>query len=234
MAHSYRSTAKDRRNKNLLNASVEALEIREVLTPVMSTNTYATTFTAAGSGGIVTVAGTSFAQSAAGFTSITKLADSSQFGGDMVRIQAGPGGDFGTGVYAISRGAGANTTAVNTPGVIYRVDPATGKASTFFDLNNMIQQLQKDSSANASTLVSNSSGLKNWYDISFDPEGYFFGRPAMLVSMADATDATKNAVYAIGSDGSLIGILAQFSDTSISTGPIQVTQNRGAPSASTT
>lgn len=214
MAHSYRSTAKDRRKKNVLNATVESLEVREVLTPVISTQTYATTFTASGSGGTVAVTGTAFDQSAAGFTSITQLANSAQFGGDIVRIQAGPGGDFGAGVYAISRGAGSNTGAVNTPGVIYRVDTATGKASVFFDLNNMIQQLEKDPLANASTLVSNSSGLKNWYDISFDPEGYFFGRSAMLVSMADATDATKNAVYAIGSDGSLIGILAQFSDAS--------------------
>ena len=216
MAHSSRSNITDRRNKRALQASVENLEQREVLTPVISTQTYATTFTANASSpsGTVAVTGTAFDQSAAGFTSVTKLADSSQFGGDMVRIQAGPGGDFGKGVYAISRGAGSNAAAVNTPGVIYRVDPATGKASTFFDLNTMIQKIENDPAASAASVVSASSGLKNWYDISFDPEGYFFGRPAMLVSMADSNDVAKNTVYAIGSDGSLIGALAQFNNTS--------------------
>ena len=32
------------------------------------------------------------------------------------------------------------------------------------------------------------TGLVNWYDISFDNEGYFDGRPSMFVSMADRTD----------------------------------------------
>ena len=79
----------------------------------------------------------------------------SSFGGDIVRIRSGPGGDFGKGVYAISRGAGENagtsgdqtttsptvTGAINRPGVIYRVDPATGKTSVFFDLNTVVSQL---------------------------------------------------------------------------------------------
>ena len=216
MAHSYRSNPTDRRNKRVLHASIENLEQREVLAPVISTQVYATTFTADSSApsGTVSVTGTAYDQSAAGFTSITKLADKAQFGGDMVRIQAGPGGDFGKGVYAISRGAGSNTSAVNTPGVIYRVDPATGKASTFFDLNTMIQKIENDPNATAASSVSASSGLTNWYDISFDPEGYFFGRSAMLVSMADSTNVNKNTVYAIGSDGSLIGALVKFNNVS--------------------
>ena len=216
MAHSYRSNPTDRRNKRVLHASIENLEQREVLAPVISTQVYATTFTADSSApsGTVSVTGTAYDQSAAGFTSITKLADKAQFGGDMVRIQAGPGGDFGKGVYAISRGAGSNTSAVNTPGVIYRVDPATGKASTFFDLNTMIQKIENDPNATAASSVSASSGLTNWYDISFDPEGYFFGRSAMLVSMADSTNVNKNTVYAIGSDGSLIGALVKFDNVS--------------------
>lgn len=216
MAHSYRSNPTDRRNKRVLHASIENLEQREVLAPVISTQVYATTFTADSSApsGTVSVTGTAYDQSAAGFTSITKLADKAQFGGDMVRIQAGPGGDFGKGVYAISRGAGSNTSAVNTPGVIYRVDPATGKASTFFDLNTMIQKIENDPNATAASSVSASSGLTNWYDISFDPEGYFFGRSAMLVSMADSTNVNKNSVYAIGSDGSLIGALVKFNNVS--------------------
>ena len=70
----------------------------------------------------------------------TELTPISSFGGDIVRIQAGPGGAFGNDVYAISRGAGENARrAVNRPGVIYRVDPATGKTSVFFDLNTRRQ-----------------------------------------------------------------------------------------------
>ena len=42
-----------------------------------------------------------------------------------------------------SRAAAATTsTAINRPGVIYRVDPATGQASVFFDLNTVISQLE--------------------------------------------------------------------------------------------
>ena len=40
-----------------------------------------------------------------------------------------------------SRVAGARTSAVNRPGVIYRIDPATGKASVFFDLNTVLNQI---------------------------------------------------------------------------------------------
>ena len=81
-------------------------------------------------------------------TTVSQLTDASSFGGDMVRIEAGPGGDFGKGVYAISQAAGANADAsfrssnlpvpINRPGVIYRVDPATGKASVFFDINTVL------------------------------------------------------------------------------------------------
>lgn len=219
MAHSSRTSSEQLRHKRALKASIEDLEKREVLAPFVSTQSYAASFTAATTPtftnlGTVSIAATDSANSAAGFTSVTELTSRDQFGGDMVRIQAGPGGDFGQGLYAISRGAGSNTSAVNRPGTIYRVDTATGKASVFFDLESMIQKLQNDPTANASTTVTRASGLVNWYDITFDPEGYFFGRSAMLVSMADSTDATKNAVYAIGSDGSLIGALVQFTEQS--------------------
>ena len=40
--------------------------------------------------------------------------------------------------------------------------------------------------------VSASSGLVNWYDIAFDPEGYFDGRPSMFVSSSDRSDPNKN------------------------------------------
>ncbi|MFM7130723.1 MAG: S8 family serine peptidase, partial [bacterium] len=215
MAHNSRISSEKLRQKRALSASVEKLEQREVLAPFVSTNNYAATFTAATTPteanlGTITLTQTAKTESAAGFTSVTQLSSKDEFGKDIVRIQAGPGGDFGKGIYAISRGAGSNTAAVNRPGTIYRVDTATGKASVFFDMASMIQKLQNDPTANASNGVSNSSGLVNWYDITFDPEGYFFGRSAMLVSTVSNNDPTKNAVYAIGSDGSLIGALVQF------------------------
>ncbi len=216
MSHKSRISSEKLRQKRALNASLENLEKREVLAPFVSTNNYAATFTAAAAPteanlGTISITQTAKTESAAGFTSVTQLNSLKEFGGDIVRIQAGPGGDFGKGIYAISRGAGSNQTAVNRPGTIYRVDTATGKASVFFDMASMVQKLQSDSTANASNGVSNSSGLVNWYDITFDPEGYFFGRSAMLVSTVSNNDPTKNAVYAIGSDGSLIGALVQFS-----------------------
>ena len=68
---------------------------------------------------------------AAAITSVSELTPTTSFGGDIVRIRPGPGGEFGNDVYAISRGAGDNAAngAINRPGVIYRVDPATGKST---------------------------------------------------------------------------------------------------------
>ena len=219
MAHKSHSNAGQRRSKLRLHTQFEHLEKREVLAPFVSTQQYTTAFTAATTPtftnlGTVAVTQAPFDQSATGFTSVTQLTSASEFGGDIVRIQAGPGGDFGKGLYAISRGSGGNTGAVDRPGVIYRVDPTTGKASTFFDLNDLIQKLHNNPAADASTVVTRASGLVNWYDIAFDPEGYFFGRSAMLVSMADSTDASKNRIYAIGSDGTLIGALVTFNEQS--------------------
>ena len=115
---------------------------------------------------------------------------------------AGPGGVFGNGLYAISRGGGGNPNAVNRPGVIYRVDPATGKASVFFDLNTVMNQLDPnslntDGKNPAANSLGASTGYVNWYDIAFDPEGYFDGSPSMFVSSADRSDPAKNAIYQI-------------------------------------
>ena len=115
-------------------------------------------------------------------TSVAELTPLTSFGGDIVRIKAGPGGVFGNGLYAISRGAGGNASAVNRPGVIYRVDPATGKASVFFDLNTVMNQidpnaLSTDGKNPAANSLGASTGYVNWYDIAFDPEGYFDGKP---------------------------------------------------------
>ena len=141
---------------------------------------------------------------------MAELTPLSSFGGDIVRIKAGPGGVFGNGLYAISRGAGSNTNAVNRPGVIYRVDPATGKASVFFDLNTVMNQidpnaLTTDGVNPAANSLGASTGYVNWYDIAFDPEGYINGSPVMLVSSADRSDPSKNAIYMISPDGKFLG-----------------------------
>ena len=131
--------------------------------------------------------GTTTIETPAPITSVAELTPLSSFGGDIVRIKAGPGGVFGKGVYAISRGAGDNTGAINRPGVIYRVDPATGKASVFFDLNTVMNQidpnaLSTDGKNPAANSLGASTGYVNWYDIAFDPEGYYDGQPSMFVS----------------------------------------------------
>src|SRR6185312_3219732 len=119
---------------------------------------------------------------------------------------------FGSGVYAITRGAGDNAVdgAADHPGVIYRVDPATGKASVFFDLNTVLSQLETN--GNASNSVGASTGLVNWYDIAFDPEGYFDGKPAMYVASVDRSDPNKNVIYEISPSGQFLGAFAQFTD----------------------
>ena len=40
------------------------------------------------------------------------------------------------------------------------------------------------------------TGLVNWYDMTFDPEGYFDGRPSMFVASVDRANANKNVVSA--------------------------------------
>ena len=77
-------------------------------------------------------------------------------------------------------------------GVIYRVDPATGKSSVFFDLNTVIGAISPG--ATAANSSGDETGFVNWYDLAFDPEGYFDGRPSLFISTADATDPNKNAV----------------------------------------
>ncbi|MCA1685226.1 MAG: hypothetical protein LC745_04445, partial [Planctomycetia bacterium] len=167
---------------------------------------------------------------AAPFDSVSQLTSISSFGGDIVRIRSGPGGPFGNDVYAISRGAGENaagltaaqttnnnttqsvvTGAINRPGVIYRVDPATGNTNVFFDLNTLIPQLDANKQTNAGNSVGAATGLVNWYDITFDPEGYFDGKPSMFVSSVDRQDPAKNAVYRIAPDGKFMGMFVQFS-----------------------
>ncbi len=215
---------------------VEALEERCLLAPVLSTSPRLAAFnasTANTSAGGVTVTlnepDTGFLTSAP-LDTVTELAPISNFGSDIVTIAAGPGGVFGDGVYAISRGAGANGSAdntsgtlpalgsvgnaVNRPGVIYRVDPTTGATSVFFDLNTVIPQLDpstKSSSTPAANGAGTANGLTNWYSITFDPEGYFDGKPSMLVASVDPLDPAKNAIYQISPSGTFMGVFLDFS-----------------------
>ena len=109
-------------------------------------------------------------------------------------------------------GAGANANAqfrspdlpqpINRPGVIYRVDPVTGRSSVFFDLNTVVDQKRQGALP--------STGLVNWYDLAFDPEGYFDGRPSLFVSSVSQTDPLKNVVYRIAPDGSFMGLFIRF------------------------
>ncbi len=201
----------ERRPRSFRVEQIIQLEDRKLMTPVVTGAPPVATFTAAATQppntttGTVTVTfsnaggvnadGSAF-ESAAPLTSVSELTPITSFGGDIVRIEAGPGGSFGEGVYAISRGAGGNTGAINRPGVIYRVDPATGKSTVFFDLNSVINQLEPGNTAAASAGAA--SGLVNWYDISFDPNGVFNGTPSMFVSSVDRSDPAKNAIYQIG------------------------------------
>src|SRR4051812_19420183 len=189
----------NRRRRDVQIEPIMALEERSLLTPIVTTGPLVATFTALPTPtnaalGTVTIAPpttTTAYPSQAPTTTVTQLTSSSSFGGDIVRIKAGPGGDFGKGVYAISRGAGENVNAANQPGKIFRVDPATGKSSVFFDLNTVVSQLTPPSPTAAASGTP-ASGLLNWCDIAFDPEGYFDGKPSMFVSSVDTTNSNKN------------------------------------------
>jgi hypothetical protein len=203
--------------------AIERLESLQLLAPVVSTGVNVATFTAAATPtnpflGTVTIDQVDSAFSPAGYTSVSELTSLAAFGGDMVRIEAAPGGDFGKGVYAISRGAGANAddafrdptlpAPINRPGVIYRVDPATGRSSVFFDLNTVLSQIDPGAPAGNGALPS--TGLVNWYDIAFDAEGYFDGRPSMFVTSLSTSDPLKNVVYRIGPAGEFMGLFIRF------------------------
>ena len=196
------------------------LEIRSLMAPVVATFPLQATFTAAPTPtnadlGTVTVTENTTAaiDTESAITSVSELTPISSFGGDIVALAAGPGGVFGNGLYAISRGAGDNATAgaVNHPGVIYRIDPATGKASVFFDLNTIMNQIDP-SNPTAANSLGTATGLVNWYSMTFDSEGIFSGSPAMFVSSVDKTDPNKNVIFEIAPNGTLMGVFVQMTD----------------------
>jgi len=91
------------------------LEQRCLLAPYVSIFPNTVTFTATTTPttnadlGTITVGPTTTAtniSTSAPITSVAELTPLSSFGGDIVRLAAGPGGVFGNGLYAISRGAG--------------------------------------------------------------------------------------------------------------------------------
>jgi hypothetical protein len=201
-----------------------------MMAPVVAVYPLTATFTAATSPvnsdlGSVTVSENTALSTSIGtmapITSVSELTSLASFGNDIVTIAAGPGGVFGNDVYAISRGAGDNNgedgrpQGVNDPGVIYRVDPATGQSSVFFDLNTVISQLDPSNSTPtnpASNGLLTSSGLVNWYSITFDSEGIFSGTPAMFVSSVSRSDPSKNIIFEIAPNGTLMGVFTQMTD----------------------
>ena len=222
MSHPFRPEAGGpsdikRARRRLQLESIDPLEGRQLLAPYIPTSNLTAAFTAAATptnanlGTVVINSTTADTLSAAAYTSVSQFTPLSSFGGNIVRIQAGPGGDFGKGVYAVTRGAGDNAGqpgVVSRPGVIYRSDPVTGKSSVFFDLNSVISQVSPGATAANSLLPS--TGLINWYDIAFDPEGVFDGKPSVFVTSADLSDPSKNAVFRIGPDGSFLGAFVAF------------------------
>ena len=155
---------------------------------------------------------------AAPITSVSQLTPNSSFGGDIVRIQAGPGGgDFGSGVYAISPRARGETTRRR------RRDQPAGRDLSRRSGHGQVERLlrpehgpqpararrQHHAAANS---VGTATGLVNWYNIAFDPEGYFDGKPSMFVASVDRSDPNKNVIYRIAPDGTFMGAFVQFTD----------------------
>ena len=213
-----------RRKRDYKIDSPVPLEVRSLMAPVVALQPLTDTFTAAGTPsngdlGSVTIAPSTTSgavDTMAPITSVSELTPISSFGGDIVTIAAGPGGVFGNDVYAISRGAGDNApTAVNRPGVIYRVDPATGQASVFFDLNSVISQTDPNNTTPATPAANGlltSTGLVNWYSMTFDSEGVFSGTPALFVSSVSRSDPNKNIIFEIAPNGTLMGVFTQMTD----------------------
>ncbi len=215
-----RDRGKVRRRRNVKLDMPVPLETRSLMAPVLATFPLQAVFTAAATPtntdlGTVVVSENTAAtiDSEAPITSVSELTPISSFGGDIVTIAAGPGGVFGNDVYAISRGAGDNADAgaVNRPGVIYRVDPATGQTSVFFDLNTVMNQIDP-SSPTAANSLGTGTGLVNWYSITFDSEGIWSGSPAMFVASVDRSDPNKNVIFEIAPNGTLMGVFAQMTD----------------------
>ena len=145
---------------------------------------------------------------------MSELTPISSFGGDIVSIAAGPGGVFGNAIYAISRGAGDNAAggAVNRPGVIYRVDPATGKSSVFFDSEHGDEPDRPEQSDRGKLAGDrHRAGQLVQHHVRFRRD-LFSGTPAMFVSSVDRSDPNKNIIFEIAPNGTLMGVFVQMTD----------------------
>src|SRR5690242_5248015 len=99
-----------RRRRDLKIEAVQALEDRCLLAPIVTLGPASAAFVPLATQPTGVTAGNvsiTLNQIAPGFataaplTSVSELTPISAFGGDIVRIKAGPGGVFGSGVYAI-------------------------------------------------------------------------------------------------------------------------------------
>lgn len=223
MSQPNRSRARALKPRNRHRLRIEPmlqLESKQLLAPYLPINTRVATFEPFADqadnvnlGTVSIDAGEVSNFSAAPFVSVSQLTPISSFGDNIVRIEAGPGGDFGKVVYAITRGnnqAGPPIETGGRPGVIYRVDPATGNSNVFFDLNTVLNQVSPGTTAENSAGIE--TGLVNWYDIAFDVEGSFDGLPSMFVASVDRSNPLKNAVYRIGTDGSFLGLFLVYNE----------------------
>ena len=210
-----------RRRRRMQIEPILHLEVKALLAPYLPIGTRNATFTAFDNqpdnqnfGSVnVTFGDASLINSAAAYVSVSQLTPISTFNGDIVRIEAGPGGDFGKSLYAITRGTNTAGPPIETggrPGVIYRVDPATGDGNVFFDLNTVLNQVSPGTTADNS--AGSATGLVNWYDITFDETGVFDGLPSMFVSSVDSDNPLKNAVYRIAPDGTFLGLFIAYGD----------------------
>src|SRR4051794_20237493 len=106
MAHNSRPQARGSAMRPPRRHRIEApqrLEDRALLAPVVALQQLSATFTAATTPtnnnlGSVTITQTPLTSSSAPLVSVSALTGNSSFGGDIVRIAAGPGGDFGKAV----------------------------------------------------------------------------------------------------------------------------------------
>ena len=99
--------------------------------------------------------------------------------------------------------------------MIYRVNPATGQASVFFDLNTVLSQTDSNNTSTttpAANSLGASTGLVNWYSMTFDSEGVFDGTPSLFVSSVNRSDPAKNIIFQISPSGQLIGVFTQMTD----------------------
>ena len=74
--------------------------------------------------------------------------------------------------------------------------------------------------------MGSTTGLVNWYSITFDSEGTFSGTPAMFVSSVDRFDPNKNVIFEIAPNGTLMGVFVQMTAGSLRPASSDLTRPR--------